>query len=83
VHVDVGLDEARQQRDVAQVVDIGRLGDVGRQRGPRPDGFDAAADHQDGGIGQPAVQRRFGHPGREEQSPVRHPVSCTGRSLAG
>ena len=58
VHVDVGLDEPGQQRDVAQVVDLGCLAGVGRQGGLRPDGFDAAVDHQDGGIGQPAVQRR-------------------------
>ena len=51
--------------------------------GLRPDGFDAAVDHEDGAIGQPAVQRRFGHPGREEESPVRHDVSCTGRSPTG
>ena len=78
VHVDVGLDEPGQQRDVAQVVDLGRLAGVGRQCGLRADGFDAAVDHQDGGIGQPAVQRRVGHAGRKEESPVRHHVSCTG-----
>ena len=63
VHVDVGLDEPGQQRDVAQVVDLGRLAGVGRQRGPRPDRFDPAVDDQDGGVGQPAVQRRVRPPG--------------------
>ena len=72
VHVDVRLDEARQQRHVAEVVDLVGRRDVRRQLAGAPDRRDPAVDHLDRRVRQPAVGRRVRDARGADQLSRRH-----------
>jgi hypothetical protein len=80
VHVDVGLDEPRQQRDITQVMDFSRRR-VARQRGAVDDPCDDAVANEHRCVLSPAVRARSRDAGGEDHLGGRHRHLWHGRAL--
>ena len=76
MHVAVRVDEAREQRNIPEVVHLGGLIDVCRQLAARHDRRDPLTFSDYGVVRQPAIDRRVSHSRGQE-----HPAVLVVRQL--